>query len=129
MARKARLTVFSRFLIMMLVVGPLAFLGASYYNGENGVETVKDLFNQGGKESVIEKTRTNRSEASDTEADDKATYKIQKLEEALEYKQKRLDEMHKENEDLKQKIDELERQVANGTTSTSSSSEGKSSTN
>jgi len=40
-----------------------------------------------------------------------------------------LDEMHKENEDLKQKIDELERQVANGTTSTSSSSEGKSSTN
>lgn len=129
MARKARLTVFSRFLIMMLVVGPLAFLGASYYNGENGVETVKDLFNQGGKESVTEKTRTNRSEASDTEADDKATYKIQKLEEALEYKQKRLDEMHKENEDLKQKIDELERQVANGTTSTSSSSEGKSSTN
>ena len=128
MARKARLTVFSRFLIMMLVVGPLAFLGASYYNGENGVETVKDLFNQGGKESVTE-TRTNRSEASDTEADDKATYKIQKLEEALEYKQKRLDEMHKENEDLKQKIDELERQVANGTTSTSSSSEGKSSTN
>ena len=128
MARKARLTVFSRFLIMMLVVGPLAFLGASYYNGENGVETVKDLFNPGGKESVTE-TRTNRSEANDTEADDKATYKIQKLEEALEYKQKRLDEMHKENEDLKQKIDELERQVANGTTSTSSSSEGKSSTN
>ena len=129
MARKARLTVFSRFLIMMLVVGPLAFLGASYYNGENGVETVKDLFNQGGKESVTEKTRTNRSEASDTEADDKATYKIQKLEEALEYKQKRLDEMHKENEDLKQKIDELERQVANSTTSTSSSSDESSSNN
>ena len=128
MARKARLTVFSRFLIMMLVVGPLAFLGASYYNGENGVETVKDLFNQGGKESVTE-TRTNRSEANDTEADDKATYKIQKLEEALEYKQKRLDEMHKENEDLKQKIDELERQVANGTTSTNSSSDESSSNN
>ena len=128
MARKARLTVFSRFLIMMLVVGPLAFLGASYYNGENGVETVKDLFNQGGKESVTE-TRTNRSEANDTEADDKATYKIQKLEEALEYKQERLDEMHKENEDLKQKIDELERQVANSTTSTSSSSDESSSNN
>ena len=128
MARKARLTVFSRFLIMMLVVGPLAFLGASYYNGENGVETVKDLFNQGGKDSVTE-TRTNRSEANDTEADDKATYKIQKLEEALEYKQKRLDEMHKENEDLKQKIDELERQVANGTTSTNSSSDESSSNN
>jgi len=128
MARKARLTVFSRFLIMMLIVGPLAFLGASYYNGENGVETVKDLFNQGNKENVTE-TRTNRSEANDAEANDKATYKIQKLEEALEYKQKRLDEMHKENEDLKQKIDELERQVANATTSTNASSDESASNN
>ena len=53
MAKKARLTVFSRFIIMMLIVGPLAFLGASYYNGEDGVQTVKDLFSQ-GKEKVRE---------------------------------------------------------------------------
>ena len=111
MARKARLTVFSRFIIMMLIVGPLAFLGASYYNGENGVETIKDVFNQGSKESTKE-TRTNRTEPSATDADENATYKIRKLEEELEYKQKRLDEMHKENEALKQKVDELERQVA-----------------
>jgi len=111
MARKARLTVFSRFIIMMLIVGPLAFLGASYYNGENGVETIKDLFNQGNKESTTA-TRTNRTEPSSTEADDKATYKIRKLEEELEYKQKRLDEMYKENEALKQQVDKLEKQLA-----------------
>ncbi len=111
MARKARLTVFSRFIIMMLIVGPLAFLGASYYNGENGVETIKDLFNQGSKESTTE-TRTNRTEPSSTEADDNATYKIRKLEEELAYKEKRLDAMYKENETLKQKVEELERKVA-----------------
>ena len=86
MAKKARLTVFSRFIIMMLVVGPLAFLGASYYNGENGMETVKDLFNQ-GKEKVSE-TRTNRTDKTD----EAATYKIRKLEEDVEYKDKRIEE-------------------------------------
>ncbi len=126
MARKARLTVFSRFIIMMLVVGPLAFLGASYYNGEDGVATIKDLFSKGSKESTTE-TRTNRTAPSSTEADDNSTYKIRKLEEELEYKQKRLDEMYKENEALKQKVDELEQEVSKRTTSTSSSSSGGSS--
>jgi len=111
MARKARLTVFSRFIIMMLIVGPLAFLGASYYNGENGIETIKDLFNQGNTDNTIE-TRTNRTEPSSTKIDEEATYKIRKLEEELEYKQKRLDEMYKENEDLKQQVEKLEKQLA-----------------
>jgi len=110
MARKARLTVFSRFIIMMLVVGPLAFLGASYYNGEDGVATIKDLFNKGNTENVTE-TRTNRTEPSSIEADDKVILKIRKLEEELEYKQKRLDEMYKENEALKQRVDKLEKQL------------------
>jgi len=108
MARKARLTVFSRFLIMMLIVGPLAFLGASYYNGEDGLQTVKDLFNQ-QKEKVSE-TRTNRTD----KADEAATYKIRKLEEDLEYKDKRIEELRQENEELRQRIDKLEKEVANG---------------
>ncbi len=110
MARKARLTVFSRFIIMMLIVGPLAFLGASYYNGEDGVETIKNIFNQ-NKENVTE-TRTNRTDEKATaKVDDNTTYKMKKLQEELDYKQKRLEEMFKENEDLKQKVDQLEQQL------------------
>lgn len=108
MARKARLTVFSRFLIMMLIVGPLAFLGASYYNGEDGVQTIKDLLNQ-GKEKVSE-TRTNRTDKTDEDT----TYKLRKLEEEVDYKNKRIDELRKENETLREKINSLEKQVANG---------------
>jgi len=126
MARKARLTVFSRFIIMMLIVGPLAFLGASYYNGEDGVETIKNIFNQ-RKEKVTE-TRTNRTEEKAVaKIDDNTTYKMKKLQEELDYKQKRLEEMFQENEDLKQKIDQLEKQLKNGTTTSSSSSSGGSS--
>ncbi len=108
MARKARLTVFSRFIIMMLIVGPLAFLGASYYNGEDGMQTVKDLFNQ-QKEKTSE-TRTNRTD----KVDETATYEIRKLEEDLEYKDKRIEELRKENEKLRQQIDKMEQEKANG---------------
>ena len=102
MARKPRLTVFSRFLLLMLIVGPLAFLGASYYNGEDGLQTVKDLFNRG--ESPAVETRTNRNDAP---ADDQS-YKIRKLEEELDYKQKRLNELYEENETLKRRVQQLE---------------------
>ncbi len=43
MARKIKLTVFSRFLIVMLFLGPLAYMGASYYNGEDGLANLKNL--------------------------------------------------------------------------------------
>lgn len=43
MARRIKLTVFSRFLIVMLFLGPLAYIGASYYNGEDGLANLKQL--------------------------------------------------------------------------------------
>ena len=116
MARRARMTVFSRFLIMMLFVGPLAYLGASYYNGEDGLQNVINLFNK-GKEKITE-TRTNRTEetkaTTTAKTDSKEAYEIRKLKEELEYKQKRLDELYRENEALQRKVKKLEKQVAGG---------------
>ena len=110
MAKKARLTVFSRFLLMMLVVGPLAFFGASYYNGEDGVENIKNIFN-GTKEKVTQ-TRTNRSD--NKEVNEKAMYEIRKLKEDIEYKDKRIDDLREENDELKQRVKELEKQLGDG---------------
>ncbi|MEM1121330.1 MAG: hypothetical protein AAGJ18_12835, partial [Bacteroidota bacterium] len=123
----ARLTVFSRFLIMMLIVGPLAFLGASYYNGEDGIETIKNVFNQ-NKEAITE-TRTNRSEEKVAAKIENTDYDVKKLQAELDYKQRRLEEMFKENEDLKQKIDQLEKLLENNSTTTSSSKSSSSSNN
>ena len=105
MAKKARLTVFSRFLIMMVVVAPLAFLGASWYNGEDGLQNIKDLFNGNGSSPATE-TRTSRTDDNAQTLDDKATYELRKLQEELDYKQKRLDEMYKENESLRRQLDQ-----------------------
>ena len=45
MARKKfKLTGFARFLLVMIILAPLAFIGASYYNGEDGIENLKKLF-------------------------------------------------------------------------------------
>ncbi len=41
MARRLRLTGFARFLIVMLFLAPLAYIGASYYHGEDGIANIK----------------------------------------------------------------------------------------
>lgn len=43
MRKKYKMTSFARFIIFMAIFAPLAFIGASYYNGENGIEKFKDL--------------------------------------------------------------------------------------
>jgi cell division protein FtsB len=47
MAGKVKATGFARFFIIMLFVAPLAYIGASYYNGQDGIENIKRLFTRG----------------------------------------------------------------------------------
>jgi len=50
MKKKYKLTGFSRLFIFMIFFAPLAYIGASYYNGEDGIAKIKSLFeqNEGG---------------------------------------------------------------------------------
>ena len=43
MQKKYKMTSFARFLIFMLFFAPLAYMGASYYNGEDGIQKIKNL--------------------------------------------------------------------------------------
>jgi hypothetical protein len=43
MKRRFRLTGFARFFIVMLFVVPLAYIIASYYNGEDGLENIRRI--------------------------------------------------------------------------------------
>ncbi len=100
MAKRVRMTVFSRFLLMMIIVAPLAYIGASYYNGQDGIQNIINLFNK-GKEKITHPTTTHTSEVPNRS---EANYEIRKLKEELDYKQKRLDELYRENEDLQRKL-------------------------
>lgn len=52
MARRARATGCGKFIIVMIILIPLSFIGASLYNGENPLDALSKLF--GGEVTVVE---------------------------------------------------------------------------
>ena len=65
--RKLRMTPFARFFIVMLFLAPLAYIGASYYNGEDGIENIKKLIgieqvdNNATNQKQTQTTKRNRT--------------------------------------------------------------------
>jgi len=89
MRKKYKSTGCARFFIVMLFIAPLAFLGASYFNGEDGIQKIKDLFS-GGKDK-IEQVDSSSDNTSVSES------KVKRLEQ-------RIDRLEKENDDLRDQI-------------------------
>ena len=67
---RTKLTGFSRLLIFLLIFLPLAYFGASYYNGEDPIGQIKELF--GGGSSGGDDYNNHRPESS--AADRPATF-------------------------------------------------------
>jgi len=57
MNKKYKATPFTRFLVFMIFFTPLAYIGASYLNGENGIEKAKKVLkiNESTDEKIIQK--------------------------------------------------------------------------
>ena len=52
MKRKYKTTGCAKFFLMIVILAPLAYIGASYFNGQDGIENIKNLF--GGSDSSKE---------------------------------------------------------------------------
>lgn len=63
MATKMKMTGFARFIMVMLVVCPLAYLAATYYNGEDGIGKIKNLLGLDKKVTVVNDTETDEETA------------------------------------------------------------------
>ncbi len=114
--RPVKFTGFTRFFIVMLFVAPLAYFGASWYNGEDGIQKFKNLLGIEQKKQAdpadeplptpppgdIITVNQSPSSSSKMEAENK------RLKEELEFKSKRVDELYRENEALKRKLESLE---------------------
>jgi peptidoglycan hydrolase CwlO-like protein len=46
MRKKYKLTGFARLVIFLILFTPVAYIGANYYNGEDGIAKIKSLFEQ-----------------------------------------------------------------------------------
>lgn len=105
MQRKFRLTGFTRFFLVMIIVAPLAYLAASYYNGEDGIANIKRLLRI-ETDSSAERFVPSRDTGNETlEGED--------LEKELEAQQKRLEELKAENERLRKEVNEKEQELSN----------------
>ncbi len=115
MARKKfKLTGFARFLLVMIVLAPVAFIGASFYNGEDGIENLKQLFkgnfNFEKKEMVVEeepeeeKTEESKALVNKAPSEVEINSQVAKLQDELDYKSQITDSLYKENATLKSQI-------------------------
>jgi hypothetical protein len=96
MARRLKSTPFARFLVAMLFIAPMAYLGAAYYNGEDPIQLVKDKLG-------IESNTTQAAERTTVNTDD--TYDLRQ---EVENMKERIKELELENSELKEKIRRLE---------------------
>ena len=52
MATHTKMTPFARLLLVIVIVAPLAYLGASYYNGEDPMQRIRESFSSEKVETV-----------------------------------------------------------------------------
>lgn len=100
MANKYKKTGCARLFIILIILAPLTYIGASYINGEDGIDNFKKLLR-------VDKWGKGQSTSSTDAGDSKEVYqlkqKIERLEESneelkeqLEYLQEKLDRINQE---------------------------------
>ncbi|MCB9341646.1 MAG: hypothetical protein H6577_26270 [Lewinellaceae bacterium] len=114
--RTLRVTGFTRFFLVMIIVAPLAYIGASYYNGDNGVEKIKSFLNMQAEDETAESEKPGNDNVKPVNQSPANAQKIisletenKRLQEELDFKTKRVDELYRENEELKRKLESMEK--------------------
>lgn len=94
MSKRMRTTPFARFFIVMLFLAPIAYIGASYYNGEDGIGNIK---------SWVEQVRHKSGSTSDESEAAKE----------LEAAQDKIADLERINGSLKEELKTLQKQLEN----------------
>ncbi|MEM1318687.1 MAG: hypothetical protein AAGG75_00455 [Bacteroidota bacterium] len=98
--RKLKVTGFTRFVLFIIVTAPLIYLGASYYNGQDGIQNIKELV--GLSDSSSSSSTATTKEIS---VPDKESTKIKQLEREIE-------SLKEENAQLRQQLEAAESKLA-----------------
>lgn len=101
-----------RFVLFIIILAPLAYLGASYYHGQDGIQNIKNLFSKGiavfNGSSIDEPTKETTAVPEPVKIP--AQPELEKeYQVALELKEKQIEALIKENLELKEKLVELEK--------------------
>lgn len=102
--RRLRLTGFARFFIIMLFLVPVAYLAAAYYNGQDGVQNIKNLLGLDKKE-----VRTERDNGVVPPEEEVPTTNTNQRPSSLD--SRRLDQLEKRMNDVERENARLREQV------------------
>jgi hypothetical protein len=113
MKRRFRLTGFARFFIVMLFVVPLAYLIASYYNGEDGLANIKRIvgMEETGEIRVTAPEVPEGTEASDLPVATAVTDRLLNLEQENIKLKAQLQDMRVALKEMQADLDRLSAQV------------------
>ncbi len=53
MGSKYKMTGCAKFFFVLIILAPLAYVGASYYNGQDGIQTIKNLLGMGSEQTRV----------------------------------------------------------------------------
>jgi flagellar motility protein MotE (MotC chaperone) len=119
--RSLQVTGFARFFLVMLIVTPVAYVAASYYNGQDGIQKLKNIL---GIEKPIFKSKEEpkdapledeiRNPVKQKSSDENLRTQNKALLEVIETQKTQIEELTRENEELQGKVNEL--QKSKGTT-------------
>ncbi len=107
--KKYKATGCARFFLVMLILAPLAYIGASYYNGQDPIENIKGLFGSSdanGGENTYKPApaESNGNDDSSSREDEERTEELETLRQANK-------DLAEENKALKIQIDALKKEV------------------
>ncbi len=110
MARATQLTGFSRFLIFLIIATPLIFFGVSFYKGEDPMNTLTSFINgtEAPQEQAVERPEAeNAAPVSETMVNSE----LAKLRDENAFKEKRITDLYRENEELKSQLTLKEKEL------------------
>ena len=101
MSSKYKATGCARFFLVLIILAPIAYLGASYYNGEDGIENVKNFLgidnsHSDSEPSTFEKKEKDVVNPAENENDDtsaKQSVPVEKEEAKSNEQKERIDEL------------------------------------
>jgi hypothetical protein len=123
MARRVKATGCGKFFIILLIVVPIAFIGASLFNGKNPLDAFKELL---GMEKVVEEKWEEQNENQTSESEEKDSKKsssemkdekgasiatINQLKEDNAAKDRKIERIEKQLQVLEESLDKCQKQL------------------
>ncbi len=106
--RRLKLTGFARFFMVMLFLVPLAYIGAAYYNGQDGIQNIKNFLGIDQKkpvtEQVVEVNRDPQIVTDETATTTQPSQGGSLNSRRLDQMEVRMNQLERENARLKEQI-------------------------